>query len=451
MSDIYLDKFVDFMVDADYHSFPNHVTEQAKMVLIDNIGVTIYGNHHNEMFKKTANLFQQNQDRGRSRIFGLTNRFSEPMFSALLNGASAHSKQLDEAHWGAGGHPASYVVPAVLSVAETNNLSGKEVITSIILGYELAARLARAYVRKKTMHPCGTYGIVGSSAAIGKLLKQDRQTLRETIKLSANLTLATTASSALEGASVHDLYTGFTNFFGILIPQLAECGFQGESRSLEMVFGIVSGENFIPEVLVTNLGSSFEIEHNFFKQHAVCGRNISAITAFEDLLNEHPISIKTIEHIKVETYKGAVEWCANSNPDNELSAKFSIPFALAAITVFGNLYPDVFTPEHLNDPRIKEICSKVEVLENEEMTSLIPKERPAKVTVHTTDGQIYSREILKHIGERDRSYKLEHINEKFLKLTSPILGSEKSISVLEVAQAIENIEDINDFTSMLTL
>jgi len=450
MSD-HLDRLARFIHEADYEALPESVIERAKMVLIDTVGIAIYANGRNELFARTADFLKASCGQGASRmsrIWGVKDGLADSPFSALLNGAAAHSKQLDEAHWGAAGHPASYVVPAVLSVAETRRLSGKEAITGIVVGYEVAARLGSAYKRKSTMHPCGTYGIVGSAAAVGKLLKQDPQTLRETIRLSANLTLATTASSALEGASVHDLFTGFTNFMGVLIPWLAECGFRGETRALEMVFGTVSGDQFNPEVLTADLGTSYEIEKNFFKLHAVCGRNLSAITAFEDLWGELGLSDRDIDHIRVETYRGAVDWCSNNAPDNELAAKFSIPFALSAIAVFGNLFPDVFSDEHLNHPRIRELCSRVEVAENPDMTALIPRERPAKVTIRTKDGREYSREVLQHAGERDRSYSFGQIRDKFSRITAPILGNEKSQAILEKVGSIENVSDINELTAL---
>lgn len=79
--------------------------------------------------------------------------------AAFLNGVAGTTLELDEGNQFACGHPAIHVVPALLAIAGKH--SGLALLTALVLGYEIGARIGIASRLRVTMHPHGNWGTVG--------------------------------------------------------------------------------------------------------------------------------------------------------------------------------------------------------------------------------------------------------------------------------------------------
>ena len=126
-----------------------------------------------------------------------------------------------------GGHPSIHVTPAALAVGEEQGSSGKRVLESIIVGYEITSRIGGATTAKHEIHSHGTWGTIGSAVATARLLGFDAAQTRQTINLAASMSPANTWTPCFEGATVRNLYPGRSNFQGILAAHLSQCGFTG--------------------------------------------------------------------------------------------------------------------------------------------------------------------------------------------------------------------------------
>ncbi|MBC7803035.1 MAG: MmgE/PrpD family protein, partial [Candidatus Parcubacteria bacterium] len=93
---------------------------------------------------------------GRSR----TDRVS----AAVANAMAADWLELDEGYRLVPCHAGLYVLPALLAEAESKNLAFGEMLRSLVLGYEIVTRVARAWKpRGLTMQSHGRYGAVGAA------------------------------------------------------------------------------------------------------------------------------------------------------------------------------------------------------------------------------------------------------------------------------------------------
>ena len=64
--------------------------------------------------------------------------------AALHNGIISHVVEMDDVHRAAIIHPAVVVVPAALAVAEAIGASGRDFLTAVTLGYEIAIRVGES-------------------------------------------------------------------------------------------------------------------------------------------------------------------------------------------------------------------------------------------------------------------------------------------------------------------
>ena len=98
-----------------------------------------------------------------------------------------------------------------------------------------------------------------------------------------------------------------------------------------------------------------------------------------------------IETIVVQTYTVAAR-LSSTEPRNELAARFSIPYALAAWVLWGDLGPAAFAPPSLANAELLALAARVRVEEDAELALTFPAQRPARVVFHLRDGSVLSAE-----------------------------------------------------------
>lgn len=377
---------------------------------------------------------------------------TEPLKAALINGTAGTFLELDEGHQFARGHPGIHVVPAALAEAEQENLSGRELLTALVVGYEIGARIGMACKIRMSMHPHGTWGTVGAAVAVGKLMGYEEPGMKEIINLSSSLALATSRRTMLEGGTVRNVYAGVSGYMGVLAHHLVQSGFTGERDGLDTVFGTVVSDTFLPEVMTEELGRRFEITRNYFKRHACCRYNHAALDALKAIIAKIPggrIQPEQVARVDVMTYSLAAQLC-DQNPQNTLAAKFSIPFAVATFIVHGDAGVKSFTSRAVDRPLIKALAQKVTVLEDSSLTAMMPARRPSRVRLALTDGTLLEAETLINKGDAEDPYSREELREKYHELAGPIWGHELAEKIYTDVTNLEEVDNVNQMTARMS-
>ena len=445
----YLDQIASYVCQCSFDNFPPKVVTKAKQVLADSFAVIAAGAQEPEVKSLSEKIILPSDPQIATLLNG--RKLTEPIKAALLNGTAGTFLELDEGNQFARGHPGMHIVPAALAVAEEYHLSGRQLITALILGYEIGARIGIASKLRMSMHPHGTWGTVGAAVAVGKLLGYDEQTLKEIINLSSSLALATSRKTMLEGGTVRNVYSGVTGFMGILAHQLIDCGFVGEADGLQTVFGSVVSETFDPEAMVDGLGTRFEIAQNYFKQYACCRYNHGTLDALQVIASKLPgkkFAPQQVTKIEVSTYSLAAQ-LSNQTPKNTLAAKFSIPFAVATFIVNGQAGISAFTPEMVKNNVIKALAHKVTVTEDPNLTAMMPHKRPSHVRITFTDGREIEAEALINKGDFEDPYTDDELENKYYALTRPIWGQKVAEHIFSRIMTLEDIEDVTQLLGCL--
>lgn len=449
MSD-YLDKIVTYVCQSTFDDLPQNVVVRSKEVVTDSLAVIAAGAQEEEVKALTDRILVSGALRV-ATVIGAGLR-TEPLKAGLINGTAGTFLELDEGNQYARGHPAIHVVPAVLAVAEEESLSGREILNALVLGYEIGARIGIACKIRMSMHPHGTWGTVGAAVAVGKLMGYNEQAMKELINVSSSLTLATSRRTMLEGGTVRNVYAGVSGYMGILAHHLVQSGFTGERDGLTTIFGSVASETFAPEEMTRDLGRRFEIARNYFKRHACCRYNHSTLDAMTTIAAEIPggrIQPEKVAKVEVMTYSLAAQ-LSDQNPQNTLAAKFSIPFAVATFIFHGHAGVDCFKPEALNNPVIRALAQKVSVVEDSNLTAMMPDRRPARVRLVLTDGKVLEAEAFVNKGDAEDPYNSEEKREKYFELVGPIWGHELAGDIYTDVMALEKIKNINLLTEKLS-
>jgi 2-methylcitrate dehydratase PrpD len=442
----YLEQIVSYVCRTTFNDLPQAVVSRAKEVLADTLSVIAAGAQEDEVKALTRRLVDPKAKQVASLI-GAGAR-TEPSKAALINGTAGTFLELDEGNQFGRGHPGIHVVPAALAMAEEERFSGQDLLAALVLGYEIGTRIGIACKIRMSMHPHGTWGTVGAAVAVGKLMGYREEEMKEMINVSSSLGLATSRRTMLEGGTVRNVYSGVSNFMGVLAHRLIQSGFTGEADGLKTIYGSVVSDTFSPELMIDDLGKRFEISRNYFKRHACCRYNHGTLDALERILARRPLKAAEIECVNVETYSLAAQLC-DRNPQNMLAAKFSIPFAVATLIVHGRTDVTSFAPEAVRSDAVQALAKRVEVKEDPKLTAMMPARRPSRVRVILKSGEKLEAEVTMNRGDFEDPYGPADLEKKFFSLADPVWGRAKAEQIRSQLMAVEEVEDINQVTSLI--
>jgi len=117
------------------------VTSLGRDALVDIIACMVAGSRNREV-KLLAEAVSDWGKGGKNVVMGRPDRFHAP-WAALINGTSAHALDFDDNFLPAFTHATSVLIPAILSLAEAENLSGLDLLDAYIIGLELHARIGK--------------------------------------------------------------------------------------------------------------------------------------------------------------------------------------------------------------------------------------------------------------------------------------------------------------------
>ena len=192
----------------------------------------------------------------------------------------------------------------------------------------------------------------------------------------------------------------------------------------------------------------YRIQQNYFKMHACCWYNHPVLDAVEDLLAREKFQASEVVTIEVEAPPMAATM-ANPHPANMLSAKFSIPYAIAAAIVHGTTGVDAFYPHMVEHPQIPSLAEKVDVQSDGKMDIRRYDYPTAKVTVTLSDGRDISQEVVAHRGDSRNPVDSEELQGKFLSLAREVLGEECAAQVIEMTCDLEHLDNIRRLMRLL--
>lgn len=421
---------------------PPALVERGKWILADCIGVACRGAQAPEMAALTK-IHLRSASAGPAWIIGARVR-STPLAAAFLNGIAGTWNELDEGCTLAKGHPAIQLVPAALAEAQLTRVSGRELLAAIAIGYELSSRINRAGRIRPSVHPHGTFGVIGAALAVARVRKLPAGDYARLINIASGLALASSYNTINEGATVRNVFTGHSGVMGINAADLTQAGFTGEANAAAMTYGTVLGESFSPEVALAGLGTEWMMAGNYFKLQPTARSVHPAIDAVEDALSKVPgshIEASQVSAIAVRTY-----WSASIKAQKDIStafgAKFSIPFAVATRIVNGSATLDCFDEDDVSNPAIQLLLQKVDVVEDPAMTAAWPASQPCDVDIRMKDGTLYSGRCVIVRGEPQRPNTLDEVRGKFINLTVPVWGDKFSSRMWNECMTMDKVEDV---------
>ena len=411
-------KLAEYVCKTNFEDLPLDVVEFTKICILDWYGSAVAGKDEKPI-QAIKELVEEWG--GHEQASLVTGGKSSIGNAVLVNAASSHIVELDDIHKASIIHAGTVVIPAAVAVAEAYDLSGKDLITAVVVGYEVCYRIGEAVSPSHYYywHNTATCGTFGSAAAVAKLLNLN---VEQTMFALGN---AGSQAAGLwefieDGANTKQLHTAKAAYNGTLAAQLAKKNFTSATKILEGRRGFFEAmsESADASKITKNLGKEFKITENSFKIHASCRHTHPAIDCILDIMDEHTILYQKIKRITVKTYQTVLNITDKPNPDTIYASKVSSQFCSALAAVNGSASLRDFNDESLQASEITEVMKKVEVLVDPYYEGAYPEKWGAKVEIELDNGKIFEKATDYPKGDPEKLASKEELIQKFIMMTS---------------------------------
>lgn len=437
----YTDKFIDDIYVLAQQNLPKDVIGRAKKCFLDYLGVTFAGSYiSNEKSRKLLDSFGSAHEQ--ATVIGLDCKASIQTAS-LINGLNSHIADFDDGVRFGMMHPGTPVISALLPIAETYKVSGADFLTSMVIGYEAAIRIARAIQpshKEHGFHATGTCGTIGAAIGIASALKFSKKEMKNS--LSAAATGAAGILKMIEdGSELKPFNVGHAAQTAISAAFLGRAGFNGPDD-------VLSGENGFLQIMADRHDISMLerletdplcIERIYMKPYAACRHSHAAIEAALKIKSRYDLIPEKINKIIIKTYLWAVAKHDHTEISGITSAKMSTPYSIAVALISGKADINEFMPERITDKNVLSLAQKVEIISDDNLTSLVPAKRAAIVEIITDSNDCYKEGVDFPRGEPENPINEKDLKDKFLSLAKYAKLSEKR--ALEIIEMVWNVEE----------
>jgi len=409
-----------FAAGLKWQDIPPQVRTRAEELFLDWVGSALAGRGARpvESMARCARAFGPST--GPSEILVDRNGTS-PLFAALVNGASSHFAEQDDVHNGSVFHPAAVVFPAVLATSQARGLSGAELLTAAVAGYEVGIRIGEFLGRShyKVFHTTGTAGTVAAAAATGRAIGLDTDAMLHAMG-SAGTQAAGLWEFLRDAADSKQLHTGKAAADGLLAAWLTEEGLTGAQHILEGPQGMAAGmsSDADPARLTDRLGERWALSETSFKFHASCRHTHPAADALLQVVEGHDLPAAEITGITAHVHQAAIDVLgAVIRPRTVHQAKFSMGTTLGLIALYRRAGMAEFA-EAYADPAVADICARVRMVPDDEVEAAYPARWIGKVTVETRDGRLLEGRVDEPKGDPGNTLSPEELEDKLRRLAA---------------------------------
>jgi 2-methylcitrate dehydratase PrpD len=383
-----------FVAELSFDRLPAEVVAQACDVILDALGCAIAAWRDDaEKAAIMTRIAQSFRAQPIATIWGSSGLRSDAAIAALVNGALTNAADFDDTHKRALLHTGSVVVPPALALAEEMQLSGREVITALVAGYETAVRVGMAVMptHYRFWHSTATNGTFGAAAAAASALALDADRTRMALGF-AGTQAAGLNTFFTSGDLTKSLHPGKASFNGVLSARLAAAGGTAPPTMLEHEKGYVNAFSLEPDLaaLTAGLGTDWEILQNGFKYFPSILASHAPIQATLAVVTRHDLKPDEIVAITNETYNTVRSHFSAKSVSTSMGARVSVPYCCAVAALDRKVGQAQFAHERVMRDDVQRLLAATDVIADPELDKLYPARFPARVTVRTRDGRSWT-------------------------------------------------------------
>ncbi|MCB2065129.1 MAG: MmgE/PrpD family protein [Erythrobacter sp.] len=302
---------------------------------------------------------------GPCSVFGQQVKLAAP-WAAMVNGTVAHALDFDDNFDPPKAHPTTTLLPAIMAVAEERGLSGAACIDAYIVGLQILGRIGQGINpthRNRGWHATATVGVMGTTAAVSRLLKLDAETCARALSIATSMSAGFMSQFGTEMKPVH---AGLAAKGGIMAATMAQAGITAGRDTLDGRTGmnrlmvgpdyehlrdtiehVEHGQNLRYEL--ESVGEPLLItQHKFrVKRFPTCGAIHRAMDGVLDLRAAHGFTAADVASVDLHMPRVHFNNVFYTDPQSPLEAKFSAEYAVGCVLARGDCTLSDFTEDKI--------------------------------------------------------------------------------------------------------
>ncbi len=159
-------------------------------------------------------------------------------------------------------------------------------------------------------------------------------------------------------------------------------------------------------------------------------------------------AVDDIAQIEVRTLQTAINIMAGDaekwRPANRETADHSMPYTVAVALMYGSVDQSHFGDEYLQDRRLLDLVSRVNVGVSEEANQRAPEAMLCDLEVLTTAGQRFASQVAYHKGHFKNPLSDAELEVKFRSLACGPLPKAQADSLLDRLWNLEELADVGE-------
>lgn len=274
-------------------------------------------------------------------------------------------------------HPGPITVPAALAIGEQRGATGRDLLTAVVVGYEVGTRIGWA------MQPTPARGAkvwgqqytpFAACATAGNLLRLDPIAMDAAFGVTG--TYAPVPSAYKYFGLVEEtrpmreakLGWGWMSMAGVMGALSAKAGFRGGHGILDgdEGFWIMAGSDRCDHARMTaDLGERWLIVDTDYKLHPSIAWNHPPYVALTRLIEQHDVRPGQVERVRV--WNVGVPRIADHHPRTAVDAQFSLPYTVATTLLREPLTPALYDEARIRSRRVRSMLARIECIADEQM------------------------------------------------------------------------------------
>jgi aconitate decarboxylase len=443
------------VLDVKYENFGAGTIRDAKNQILDLLAVTVSGSN-GPGNSALLDLVRQWGGTGEATILVHGDKVPLP-HAAMINSLQCRSYD----HEAVGpypfgqnegmfsGHVESSTVPAAFSIADYLGASGKDLLSAVILGGDMAARIifVEGIGFNHPFDPVGTGNAFGVAGIAGRLLGLNEAQMMNAFGILTNM-VAGNFRSLWDGVHTFKLYGAMAARNGIIAVLMAQKGFTGLKDPLfgtQGYFESYCPKPIHPEYMNRDLGKEF-YTRGMHKKYPSCYGNHNLIDCGLDILKEHDINAQDIKEIIIGVHPMQLN-SYGSTPfkkgDLQPAALFYQAYSAANVLLRKGAKVEHYTEEAVQDPAVVALAGKVKHIATGQ------KNGAMELIVRMQNGKEYAAAYQYPMmrGYPARPLSQAEITEKYWNNLDfcgkiPRKNAEKAFDMIENLEKVDNVSQL---------
>lgn len=452
------DAVVRFIASTSLQRMPPDVVAQAKRCLVDGFGVVVAGStvRGSAILREYVRSISPKPE---ATAIGADSLRASAAHAALVNAGSGHAMDYDDTQlsttpdrtFGLLTHPTVPVLAAALAVAERQGASGAQFLEAFLIGFEVECKIAEAIDPnhyERGFHSTGTIGTFGAAAAAAKLMNLPDARLRHLLAIASSMSSGIRVNF---GSMTKPLHAARAAENGIVAAELASRGFTGGDEGIDGRWGFfqVFGGGADLDRLVPALGQPYSIvKPGVSVKPYPCGSlSHPSMDAMLKAVVDHDLTPGQIKAVRLRAGSNVLEPLRYKTANNELEAKFCLPFLLASIILRRKAGVREFTDEFVTSAPVQRMMPLITTVFDQAIEAQGFDKIRSVVEIDLVDGQrIVQPSDDRYRGGPDRPFTREELHGKFLDCVQLTLPEDRARQAL---QHIENVDRLNDLGALV--